>query len=152
MKRFTKIILGLLPIFFISFNYSDAISVADFTPALDKKVSSMKTTEEKVKFLQSFSNLLDSPRFRKHKNARLFSDLRDYSLNMLRVFEYELKEEQTKDSSKKNRTTSSKSTSTTTQRVSKSDLPHLYNNFSNIDEQEVRDAILSWHNEERSNV
>lgn len=152
MKKFLKIILGLLPIFFISFNYSDAISVADFTPALDKKVSSMKTTEEKVKFLQNFSNLLDSPRFRKHKNARLFAGLRDYSLNMLRVFEYELKEEQAKDPSKKNQTTSSKSVQTTTQKISKSDLPHLYNNFSNIDEQEVRDAILSWHNEERSNV
>ena len=152
MKKIFAIILGLLSIFFISFNYSNAISVADFTPALDKKVASMKTTEEKVKFLQNFSNLLDSSRFRKHKNARLFADLRDYSLNMLRVFEYELKEEQSKDSSKKNQNTSNDSTSIATQRISRSDLPHLSDNFSNIDEEKVRDTVLSRHNEERSNI
>ena len=157
MKKVFKIILGLLPIFFISCNYSSALSVADFTPALDKKVANMKTTKEKVEFLQSFSNLLDSPRFRNHENARLFAGLRDYSLNMLKVFEYELKEEQAKNSSKKNQTTSSKSssnksTSTTTKKVSKSDLPHLYDNFSNIDEEEVRDAILSRHNDERDSL
>ena len=83
-------------IFFVSNNYSQALSVANFTPALDKKVAKMKTTEEKVKFLQSFSDLLASPRFVQDKNAKLFSDLREYSLNMLRVFEYELKEEQSK--------------------------------------------------------
>ena len=118
----------------------------------NKKVANMKTTEEKVKFLQSFSDLLDSPRFRKHENARLFAGLRDYSLNMLRVFEYELKEEQAKNNSNKNQTKSNKSTSTTTQKISKSDLPHLYDNFSNIDEEEVRDAILSRHNDERDSL
>ena len=142
--------MGLLPIFFISCNYGNALSVADFTPALDKKVANMKTTEEKVKFLQSFSDLLDSPRFRKHENARLFAGLRDYSLNMLRVFEYELKEEQAKNNSNKNQTKSNKSTSTTTKKASKSNLPHLSDNFSNIDEEKVRNAILSWHNDERN--
>lgn len=144
--------MGLLPIFFISCNYGNALSVADFTPALDKKVANMKTTEEKVKFLQSFSDLLDSPRFRKHENARLFAGLRDYSLNMLRVFEYELKEEQAKNNSNKNQTKSNKSTSTTTKKASKSNLPHLSDNFSNIDEEKVRNAILSWHNDERDSL
>lgn len=144
--------MGLLPIFFISCNYGKALSVADFTPALDKKVANMKTTEEKVKFLQSFSDLLDSPRFRKHENARLFAGLRDYSLNMLRVFEYELKEEQAKNNSNKNQTKSNKSTSTTTKKASKSNLPHLSDNFSNIDEEKVRNAILSWHNDERDSL
>jgi hypothetical protein len=138
-------------IFFSSNNYSQALSVASFTPALDKKVAKMKTTEEKVKFLQSFSDLLASPRFVQDKNAKLFSDLREYSLNMLRVFEYELKEEQSKNNSK-NQTTSNKTTSTTTNKISRSDLPHLYDNFSNIDEQKVRDSVLSWHNEERDSL
>jgi hypothetical protein len=151
MKKFIIIIFSILLIFFSSNNYSQALSVASFTPALDKKVAKMKTTEEKVEFLQSFSDLLASPRFVQDKNAKLFSDLREYSLNMLRVFEYELKEEQSKNNSK-NQTTSNKTTSTTTNKISRSDLPHLYDNFSNIDEQKVRDSVLSWHNEERDSL
>ena len=150
MKKFLSLLLFLLSIFFVSYNHINARSVADFTPAIDKKVAKMKTTEEKVKRLQSFSELLTNPKFTQDKNARLFEDIREYSLNMLRVFEYELKEEQSKISSK-NQTTSNK-TNTTSQKVSKSNLPHLSDNFSNIDEQKIRDAILSWHNEERYNV
>ena len=149
MKKFIIIIFSILSIFFISYNYSHAISVATFTPALDKKVAKMKTTEEKVKFLQSFSDLLASPRFVQDKNAKLFADLREYSLNMLRVFEYELKEEQSKSNSK-NQT--SNNNTITTQKISKSNLPHLSDNFSNINEQKVRETILSRHNEERNNV
>lgn len=149
MKKFIIIIFSILSIFFISYNYSHAISVATFTPALDKKVAKMKTTEEKVKFLQSFSDLLASPRFVQDKNAKLFADLREYSLNMLRVFEYELKEEQSKSNSK-NQTFNNKTI--TTQKISKSNLPHLSDNFSNINEQKVREAILSRHNEERNNI
>ena len=148
MKKFIIIIFSILLIFFSSNNYSQALSVASFTPALDKKVAKMKTTEEKVKFLQSFSDLLASPRFVQDKNARLFADLREYSLNMLKVFEYELEEEQRKSGSK---TTSSKNTTSTT-KSSTINLPHLSDNFSNINEQQVRDAILSWHNEERNNI
>ena len=151
MKKFIIIIFSILLIFFVSNNYSQALSVANFTPALDKKVAKMKTTEEKVKFLQSFSDLLASPRFVQDKNAKLFSDLREYSLNMLRVFEYELKEEQSKNNSK-NQTTSNKTTTTTAKKISRSDLPHLYDNFSNIDEQKVRDSVLFRHNEERDSL
>ena len=110
----------------------------------------MKTTQEKVKFLQSFSDLLLDPTFTKDKNAWLFADIREYSLNMLRVFEYELQEEQSKSNSSNKQTTSDKTM--TTKKASISDLPHLSDNFSNIDEQKVRDAVLSWHNEERYNV
>ena len=144
MKKFFIIILSILPLFFISINQVSSLSVADFSPALDKKVAKMKTTEEKVKFLQSFSDLLAKPNFKKDKNAKVFADLREYTLNMLKVFEYELKEEQAKNKSS-NKTT-------TTQKIYKSDLPHLSNNFSNINEQKVRDAILSRHNEERNNI
>jgi len=154
MKKIIAIILGLFSIFLISsYNHSNALSVADFTPALDKKIAKMKTTEEKVKFLQSFSNLLNSPRFKKHKNARLFADIREYSLNMLEVFEYELNEEQAKNWNKAtfNKTTSNSFTQTA-QSTPKLKLPHLSDNFSNIDEQKVRNAILSRHNEERKNV
>ena len=153
MKKIITIILGLFSIFLISYNHSNALSVADFTPALDKKIAKMKTTEEKVKFLQSFSDLLNSSRFKKHKNARLFADIREYSLSMLEVFEYELKEEQAKNWNKatSDKTTSNNSTQTT-QSTPKLKLPHLSDNFSNIDEQKVRNAILSRHNEERKNV
>ena len=147
-------ILSILSLFLISFNYCNARSVADFTPAIDKKVAKMKTTEEKVKWLQSFSELLTNPKFTQDKNARLFEDIREYSLNMLRVFEYELKEEQSKNSSRNQTTSNNTTSSTKAQNTSKStsNLPHLSDNFSNIDEQKIRDAILSWHNEERYNV
>jgi hypothetical protein len=146
MKKFLIIIISILPIFFISFNQANSLSVADFSPALDKKVSKIKTTNEKVKFLQTFADLLTDPVFTKDKNAKLFSDLRDYTLNMLKYFEYQLEEENSR-----NQLSSNKST-TTTQKTSKSNLPHLSNNFSDINEQKVRNAILSWHNYERNNV
>lgn len=56
----------------------------------------MKTTKEKVTFLQTFSDLLTDPTFTKDKDARLFAQIRNYSLNMLNVFEYQLKEENAK--------------------------------------------------------
>ena len=135
MKKLISIILSALFILIFSTNQTNALSIADYTPSLDQKVAKMKTTEEKVQFLQSFSDLLATPKFTQDKNARLFADLRQYTLNMLNVFQHELRQEQATKASK----TSTK-------------LPHLYDNFSNIDEQEVRNAILSWHNDERHNV
>ena len=153
MKKILILVFSILSIFFTLNNYSNALTVADFSPAIDKKVAKMKTTEEKVKWLQSFCDLLGSPRFIKDKNARLFEDIREYSLNMLKVFEFELKEEQSKSGSKSStKSTSSKNTTVSTTKLSTKDLPHLSDNFSNIDEQKVRDAILSRHNEERYNV
>jgi len=149
MKKCLLVILSIIWIFLYS-GQIHALSLADFTPAIDKKVAKMKTTQEKVKFLQSFSDLLLDPTFTKDKNAWLFADIREYSLNMLRVFEYELQEEQAKSNSSNKQTTSNKTT--ITKKASISDLPHLSDNFSNIDEQKVRDAVLSWHNEERYNV
>lgn len=148
MKKFLVIILSILSIFFVSINQVNSLSVADFSPTLDKAVAKMKTTEKKVKFLKTFSDSLADPSFTKDKNAKFFADLREYSLNMLKVFEYELEEEQRKSGSK---TTSSKNTTSTT-KSSTINLPHLSDNFSNINEQQVRDAILSWHNEERNNI
>ena len=100
----------------------------------------MKTTKEKVVFLQNFADTLATPTFTKDKNARVYKDLRQYTLNMLNVFQHELQQEQTKSSSK------------TTSTISSTKLPHLSDNFYNINEQKVRDAILSWHNDERYNV
>ena len=154
MKKFLLIILSIFSLFCFSFNQINARSVADFTPAIDKKVAKMKTTKEKVDFLQMFSDLLANPKFTQDKNAWLFEDLREYTLNMLNVFQHQLKEEQAKAEAK-NTSKSSKSTSTTkTSYSSKSStkLPHLSDNFSNIDEQKVRDAILSWHNDERDSL
>lgn len=148
-----KLFLTILCAFWLLFCFNNptwAISVGDFTPALDKKVAKMKTTEEKVKFLQTFADLLAEPTFTKDKNARLFADLRQYTLNMLNVFQHQLKEEKSEKTSTK---TSTKSQTVTSQNAPETiKLPHLSDNFSNIDEQKVRDAILSWHNDERSNV
>jgi len=132
---------------------SYSLSVADFTPVLDKKVAKMKTTQEKVEWLQSFSDLLASPKYTKSKDAWLYKKVREYTLNMLEVFEYELKEEQAKNW---NKSTSNKANSNnsaqTNQSTPKLKLPHLSDNFSNIDEQKVRNTILSRHNEERKNI
>lgn len=149
MKKFIIIIFSILSIFFIWNNYGQTLNLASFTPAIDKKVTKMKTTEEKVKWLRSFSKLLNEPTFTQDKNAKLFAEIRDYSLNMLKYFEAELQNEQLKNSSSKKVTWSN---TTTSQKISKSNLPHLSDNFSNIDEQKVRNAILSRHNEERNNV
>ena len=154
MKKFVLIILSVFSLFCFSFNQINARSVADFTPAIDKKVAKMKTTQEKVDFLQMFSDLLTHPKFTQDKNAWLFEDLREYTLNMLNVFQHQLREEKAK-SDVNNTSKSSKSTSTTKtsySNKSSTKLPHLSDNFSNIDEQKVRDAILSWHNDERDSL
>ena len=126
----------------ISVNQTQAISVADFTPTLDKKIAKMETTQEKVEYLQSFANLLTNSKYTKNKNARLYKGIREYCLNMLNVFEHELKEEQANNPITTNNITSAKI----------DNLPHLSDNLSNVDVQKVRNAILSWHNEERRNV
>ena len=132
---------------------SYSLSVADFTPVLDKKVAKMKTTQEKVEWLQSFSDLLASPKYTKSKDAWLYKKVREYTLNMLEVFEYELKEEQAKNWNKStSNKANSNSSAQTNQSIPKLKLPHLSDNFSNIDEQKVRNAILSRHNEERKNI
>ena len=65
----TILVIGVSLIISIFINQIYAISVADFTPVLDKKIAKMETTQEKVKWLQSFSDLLASPKFTKSKNA-----------------------------------------------------------------------------------
>ena len=167
MKKFLITISCLLWVFLVSTYQANAISLADFRPWLDKKVASLKTTEEQVKFLQSFADTLSTPTFTKDKNARVYKQLREYTLNMLNVFQHELRQEQTSETSS-TRATSTKSSSTSTKSSSTSNktstsattnkttstkkLPHLSDNFSNIDEQKVRNAILSWHNDERESV
>ena len=146
MRKFFVVILYTLSLFLIPFNQTNSISVADFTPALDKKVANMKTTEEKVNFLKSFSNLLTSPRLKQDKNSLLFSNLNEYSLNMLKVFEHQLKEEQS------NSLSNNLSSTSDTIIWSTINLPHLSDNFSNIDEWKVRNAILSRHNTERQSL
>ncbi len=150
MKKISIILLGILTIFFSFPAQIQAISVADFTPALDKKVAKIETIAGKVKFLKSFSSLLDSPRFRAHENARLFAELRDYSLNMLEVFEYELKEESLKNAA--NNKTSGTIQNTIQQSAKLQELPHLSDNLPNVNVQKIREAILSWHNKERNNI
>ena len=120
MKKFILIILCIFWILFFSHYQANAISVADFTPALDKKVANMKTTQEKVIFLQSFSDMLATPKFTQDKNARVYKDLRQYTLNMLNVFQHELRQEQTESQSKVTSNTKSTSTTKTTSSTTKS--------------------------------
>ena len=145
MKKVIVALLGILPMFLILFNQVQSVNISDFTPTIDKKIANMNTIEEKIEYLQSFSDLLNSSKYTKNRNAQLYKEIRDYCLKMLNVFEHELQTEQLK-----NQTTNN----TTSQNFSKStkDLPHLNDNFSNIDERSVRKAILSRHNEERKNV
>ena len=142
MKKFFTIILSILSIVTISINQTQSVSVADFTPTLDKKISKMETTQEKIEYIQSFTKLLSSPKYTKNKDARLYKEIKEYCLNMLNVFEYELKEGQTSDLTTTNYTQTSAKIGS---------LPHLSDNLPNVDIQKVRNAILSWHNEERRN-
>lgn len=138
MKRLSILLLWMIISFFAFPREIYAVSVADFTPILDKKVASMKTTKEKVEYLRFFSDSLNATKYTKSKDAWLYQDIQKYIQNMLRVFEYELQEEQI---------------NSFTQVSSKiGNLPHMSNNLQNIDVQKVREAVLSWHNEERKNV
>ena len=107
----------------------------------------MKSTEEKVRFLQAFSETLAQPTFTNDINAKLFSDIRSYTLNMLKVFQHQLQEE-----NNQKWINNKKSEQATINSKSNTSLPKLSNNFSNIDEDVVRKAILSWHNDERNSL
>lgn len=157
MKKFFPIILGVLLVSVFPFNKIQALELTDFTPVLDKKIANMKTTEEKVKWLQKYSDLLATPKFTQSKDAKLYEKVRWYTLNMLNVFQHELKEEQSKTTTKnqtKNTTTTKKTSQKTTSQTTASlkNLPHISDNISNINVQKVRDAVLTWHNEERTSV
>ncbi len=147
MKKLLVALLGTLSIFLLTSNQAQSISVSDFTPTLDKNISKLKTTEEKVQYLQSFSDMLDTPKYTKNKNAQLYKWIRDYCLKKLSFFEQELEEEQAKNPPQTIEATVSDNFSKSTK-----DLPLLPDNFWNIDERKVRKAILSRHNEERRNV
>ena len=147
MKKFLVIISSILSIVIISINQTQAVSVADFTPILDKKISKMETTEEKVKYLQSFSKLLTNSKYTKSKDARLYNGIREYCLNMLNVFQHELNEEQGKSFQWIVSNNSEFFVKTSTLELS-----HLSDNFPNIDVQKVRESILSWHNQERASL
>ena len=147
MKKFLIILFSFFSPFIVS-NQTQARSVADFSPAIDEKVASMKTTQDKVDWLQMFSDLLNTPTFTRDRYARLFKDIRNYSLNMLAYFQQELKQENEKKSDTNTRTTWTFKTNPQTTVF----LPTLSNNFPNIDEKKVRDAILDRHNDERDVV
>ena len=151
MKKYISVVLTILSGFIFFANQSQALELqlANFTPSIDKIVAKKKTTAEKVKFLQTFSDLLAQPTFTQDKKAWLFEDIRNYTLNMLNVFQHELQQEQAQSNTKTSVTSPNKTSSSS---KSYTKLPTLSDNFSNINEQKVRDAILSWHNEERESL
>ena len=152
MKNFLLIILTIISLLLFPINHTQALELADFTPSIDKIVTKKKTTEEKVKFLQTFSDMLTQPTFTQDKSAWLFEQIRNYTLNMLNVFQHELKQEQAKSTSKTSTTKTTSSTKSSSYSKSYTKLPNLSDNFSNIDERKIRDAILSWHNDERESL
>lgn len=147
MKKFLVIIFSILSIVIISINQTQAVSVADFTPILDKKISKLETTEEKVKYLQSFSELLTESKYTKSKDAWLYNGIREYCLNMLNIFQHELNEELGKSFQ-----WIVSNNSEFLVKTSILELPHLSDNLPNIDIQKVRESILSWHNQERASL
>ena len=150
MKKLITIIFWIL-FFSIFTNYTKALSVADFTPTLDKKIASMKTTEEKVAYLQSFSDLLTNKKYTQNKNSRFFKDVREYSLNMLNFFQQELNKEISENIiNLQNSNTNNGSITIETGTIK--NLPHISDNFSNIDVEKVRNAILARHNTERESL
>lgn len=141
MKKFIFSLILSIVVWIQCYQYSLWLNLSDFTPALDKKIAKFKTTQEKVSFLQSFSDLLNDKTFTTDKNAWLFADLRNYSLNMLNVFQHQLNEEV------KNNSDFYEVNFNLWGKMTK--LPVLSENFANIDVDEVRKAVLKWHNEER---
>ena len=121
MKKLLLIILSILSLFIFTTNQSLALELqlSDFTPTIDKIVAKKKTTEEKVKFLQTFSDMLAQPTFTQDKKAWLFEQIRNYTLNMLNVFQHELKEEQTSKTYNSSTKTSSTKTSSDTTTIKK---------------------------------
>lgn len=155
MKKFLWIMLSVILISALSSSKIQALELADLTPALDQKVANMKTTEAKVKWLQKYSDLLATPKFTQSKDAKLYEKLRWYSLNMLNVFQHQLMEEQSQNEAKnqtKNTNTTTSQNTTPQYTQSTKNLPHIPDNFSNVDVKKVREAILSWHNSERNSV
>ena len=110
----------------VSINQIQAVSVADFTQIINKKIAKIETTQEKVEYLQSFAKLLTNPKYTNSKDARLYKEIREYCLNMLKVFEYELKEEQANNPTTNNIIETS---------AKIGNLPHLSDNLPNIDTQ-----------------
>lgn len=147
MKKFVYLLIIWLIVWAQLGSYSRWLSLSDFTPALDKKVSKFETTKEKVDFLQSFSDLLADKIFTTDKNAWLFADLRNYSLSMLNVFQHQLIEE---NKNNQNNTDFYEVNLNLGSKVTK--LPVLFDKFSNINVDEVRKAVLKWHNDERKSL
>ena len=151
MKKLSLPILIIPWIFLVFGNYTHSLSIADFTPTLDKKIATMNTNEEKVIYLQSFTDLLTSKKYTQDKNARFFKDVREYSLNMLNVFQHELNEELSKNNQNL-QNTGNLNNNLETKKAIIENLPHLSDNFQNIDIEKVRNTILSRHNEERQSL
>lgn len=151
MKNLLAIILSIASIVIIFTNQCKAVSIADFTPTLDKKIAKMETVQEKVEYLQYFTKLLSTTKYTKNNNARLYKEIKEYCLNMLNVFEYELREEQENNIIKNGIVSiNSNDTAQTNQKINSS--VRLSDNLPNIDVQKIRDALLSWHNEEKASL
>ena len=122
-------------IILISLNQVSAFNISDFIPILDRRVEKIETLNEKIDFLKNLSNLLTNEMFTQGDKSDFFEEVRLYSLELLETLQDDMEDEWVEVSL-----------------TSTLNLPTLSDNFDNIDEQRVRDAILAWHNEERKNV
>lgn len=133
MKKF---LLGMVCAisFFSVHTDTYALDAENFTPAIEKKLERIQNFEQKVQFLQNLTVQLTSDKYVNDENSDFYDDIRQFSVVLLESIQELLPKE-------------------TMQLVQKTiDLPNLSDNFSNIDEQRVREEILSWHNDERKSL
>ena len=138
MKRFFLYMVYTISLSVFYAN-THALAPENFTYAIERKIEKIQNIEQKVEFLQDLSTLLTKNKYTQWENSDFFDAIRKYSLVLL---------ENIKDSIDINLLTQLESTST----KKLLDLPSISDNFSNIDEQKVRNAILSWHNDERKSL
>lgn len=127
MKKILIFLVGIISL--ICFNQASAINVKDYSIALNKRLEKIKTTEEKIKYLENLSGSLNY--LCSGKNSDSYESIRIYTLSLIEEI---------------------KSWGKFTSFHKNLQLPRLSDNIPNIDEQKVRETVLLWHNEERYNV
>ena len=118
-------LLGSLAICLFSWTVAEQFNASYFNFLIDKKVENKSNLEDKKLFLQQILGLLESPEFEQSEFSSLFKQVRIHCDEVLN---------QLQNNQEKNK----KKTETSL-------------DLEGIDEEKVREAVLSRHNEERKN-
>jgi len=113
---------------------SYAISIESFVAAIDQQTEKKGGKEKQMLFLESLHTLLISPSFTNSPYHQIFAELARYSYEKIQTLK-----------------TSTTSKIPTTEVIKTSDGTN-YIHINNVDVQKVKDAVLGWHNTERSNM